>query len=346
MKGNIFLSICILTYNREEKLNNLFLNLKEQIGKSTYRDNIEIIIGDNCSTDGTKNVVEKNKKYFNNVNFQYFRHITNLGFDKNCDFLYRRATGEYVWFLSDNVILKEDALSEIYKNLSVYKPSGMLFSFIQGDTFSKDIPTFNIPTEVALVTDDEEAIDSIVKWPKVSIYIIEKMYLGSKEDALLDKYLDTGFRFLTLMLYVFLTSKEHSLLLYKEPLASAYSDCLNIRYSPRIFAGVKKASSLPYIVENYPHILSKMADRHDAEVIMIKMLMSDYLGKIKVDDTVRISDSLYFKKNTIKLLSNKKTRKPAFKFLILKIIPIPLKMKRLIFLVLKNIKYFYKKMIL
>jgi glycosyltransferase involved in cell wall biosynthesis len=82
-------SICIPTYNGEEFIEE---TLKSIIGQ-TYK-NIEIIIGDNASTDDTCEIVEKYQKKDSRI--KYYKNEINLGLFGNCNKLISMSKGEYV----------------------------------------------------------------------------------------------------------------------------------------------------------------------------------------------------------------------------------------------------------
>ena len=313
--NNTFLSICILTFNRAEKLNKLLINIREQIKDFDNKNKIEILIADNCSTDNTEFVVENNRIYFDGIKFNYHKHSTNIGFDRNCDFLYRNACGKYVWFMSDAVILKANAIPAVYTLLTDYIPSCMLFSFIQGDTFTPEKPTFNISKEVELFTNYEQVIRTIIKWPKISIYIIEKESLNEQDDLILNNYLDTGYYFVTLMLYIFKKSEKHSLLVHRKPLAMAYDDYLNLRYSPRVFGNLKLAICLPNVIDNYSNIINSLPSDYDDSVLYFLIL--DKWGRLKLDETVKEVEYKYVYNNLKKLLIKKNTFALTILFILL-----------------------------
>lgn len=306
MINNTFLSICILTFNRAEKLNKLFINIKEQIKNINNKNKIEILIADNCSTDNTEDIVNNSRNYFDGIKFKYHKHSKNIGFDRNVDFLYRNACGKYVWFMADNVIPEDNAISIIYNLLLNYKPSAMLFSFTQGDAFTPEKPLFNISKPVELFTNYEQVIRKIIKWPKISIYIIKKELLNKQDDSILNKYLVTGFYFVTLMLYIFLKSEKHSLLIHRESLAAAYGDCLNLGYSPRVFGNVKSAASLPYVINNYSYIINDMRANYDD--VILSYLIEDKLGNRQLDASVKKKEYKWVYRNFKKLLIKKNTR--------------------------------------
>lgn len=101
------LTIAIPTYNRVITLKqSLELAVKYSQGK-----NIEVIVSDNASTDGTEVYM---KEYVNsNPQVEYYRNASNLGFDGNFLNCFNRANGKYVLLLSDDDILMKGAVESI-----------------------------------------------------------------------------------------------------------------------------------------------------------------------------------------------------------------------------------------
>ena len=88
-------SILIPTYNRVNYLPKAI----ESALKQDY-PNIEIIVSDNASTDGTNELVNK---YMDDVRFKYYRNRKNLGMVPNWrKALYEYATGNFFMVLSDD----------------------------------------------------------------------------------------------------------------------------------------------------------------------------------------------------------------------------------------------------
>jgi glycosyltransferase involved in cell wall biosynthesis len=89
-------SIVIPAFNREV----LIQQTLDSIFAQTFTD-IEVIVVDDCSTDGTKAMLDR--KYPGKV--RYIRNETNLGLTRTCNVGLRAATGEFVSFLdSDDLI--------------------------------------------------------------------------------------------------------------------------------------------------------------------------------------------------------------------------------------------------
>ena len=89
------ITIIIPSYNRKDMLNQAVQSILEQ----TYRP-LEIIIVDDCSTDGTYEFITK---YFQNVSIiKIYKNGTNQGAGFSRKFGYQKATGQYIVFMDDD----------------------------------------------------------------------------------------------------------------------------------------------------------------------------------------------------------------------------------------------------
>ena len=83
----------------------------------------EVIITDNCSTDGTqewvKNIAKKNKK------FRHIFHKENIGMVDNWNSGVLEAKGKYIAYLMDDDLWKKDYLSEMIFNLANNKSAAI-----------------------------------------------------------------------------------------------------------------------------------------------------------------------------------------------------------------------------
>ncbi|TCC96235.1 glycosyltransferase [Pedobacter hiemivivus] len=81
-------SICIPTYNSDAYLEESLNSIQNQ----TYT-NIEVIIGDNCSSDNTQAII---KRYADENNWSYVFNQQNIGAGLNMNKLISLATGDFV----------------------------------------------------------------------------------------------------------------------------------------------------------------------------------------------------------------------------------------------------------
>jgi len=99
-KENPLVSVAIITYNQKEYLKECIESILEQ----DY-DNIEIVIADDCSTDGTQEMLkEYNEKYPNK--FVLKLSDKNQGITKNSNLAHFACSGKYIaWMGGDDLML-------------------------------------------------------------------------------------------------------------------------------------------------------------------------------------------------------------------------------------------------
>lgn len=103
------LTIAIPTYNRESYLDLCLSQLygqADRIGKD-----VELIVSDNASTDGTPQVVNKYRDL--GVSLTYLRNSDNVGADANISQCFKKASGKYVLILADDDVLVDGAMDII-----------------------------------------------------------------------------------------------------------------------------------------------------------------------------------------------------------------------------------------
>lgn len=86
----MMLSVILICFNQKDFIAQAIESILSQQSSFDY----EIIIGDDCSTDGTSEII----KYYADVNstIKYFRHSTNLGLIGNFIFCHEQARGKYI----------------------------------------------------------------------------------------------------------------------------------------------------------------------------------------------------------------------------------------------------------
>jgi len=95
------LTIAIPTYNRSKYLRQLLDSLRVQI---RGQNDVSLLISDNASDDGTQRVVEEERD--SGTTLDYVRNKENLGAEANFLQCYERATGKYLWIISDDDLLR------------------------------------------------------------------------------------------------------------------------------------------------------------------------------------------------------------------------------------------------
>ena len=123
MQMPILLSICVPTYNRAACLDLALARISHQI-KESGRQDIEVLVANNASTDNTQEIINKHKKA--NPYIETFTHNNNIGPDRNFISLVAAAKGRYCWIFGDDDILMDGALLEVTGILANNADLGLL----------------------------------------------------------------------------------------------------------------------------------------------------------------------------------------------------------------------------
>lgn len=122
---NPLVSVLIPVYNRRKIIDQTI----ECILKQTY-SNIEVIIGDNCSTDGTFDYIKS--KYNDKKNFIIFQNSCNLGPVKNWIECFKRARGEYIKVLWSDDAISFQFIEQAVKALEMNREAVFFYSSVLG----------------------------------------------------------------------------------------------------------------------------------------------------------------------------------------------------------------------
>lgn len=104
------LSICILSYNRKEKLKRLLDSIISE--SKGLEDEVEVCVSDNCSTDGTQQYIEDMRKGFP-LHFVAKLSDKNYGVDRNILNALSLSRGKFAWFMGDDDFLVKGTLGKL-----------------------------------------------------------------------------------------------------------------------------------------------------------------------------------------------------------------------------------------
>ena len=96
------ISVCLPTFNRVNLLQECLPTILRQTCKE-----IEVLVADNCSTDGTANFMAQCR----DPRVRYYRHAQNLGPYPNMNYLLEQAKSQYVCILHDDDLYAPDFLA-------------------------------------------------------------------------------------------------------------------------------------------------------------------------------------------------------------------------------------------
>lgn len=123
------ITICIPTYNRFDYLKECLQFLKNEIDLyPSVLNDIEFLISDNCSTDGTDVFLHKFSQ--SNPQFKFKRNVTNLGLVGNLISCIDAVDTEYIWFVSDDDKLERGSVSQVLSAIKEnYKPEFVFLNY-------------------------------------------------------------------------------------------------------------------------------------------------------------------------------------------------------------------------
>ncbi len=187
-------SIAIPTYNGADKLE---LNLKRFVNECNhkkFKDFFELNISDNCSTDNTKQIINKYIKILSKKNFvkiNYFRTKKNEGYYKNLLNVLKISKGEYITFLADRGIPEKGLYNEIFQFFKKKNLNGLGIIPLKNET--KYIKKMFSIDELALVVTRGSMLSGVVlKRKKISLkYIKSNIY--AHNIIYINYYLKYGF---------------------------------------------------------------------------------------------------------------------------------------------------------
>ncbi|MFD1163876.1 MULTISPECIES: glycosyltransferase family 2 protein [Hwangdonia] len=96
-------SVHLITYNNEEHIEETILSILKQKVEFNY----EIIVGDDCSTDNTLNIINQYKKNHPQL-FKVKKNETQLGILRNFKTTLDRCQGHYIFDIAGDDILKHE----------------------------------------------------------------------------------------------------------------------------------------------------------------------------------------------------------------------------------------------
>lgn len=88
---DIKLSVCVVTYNQEQYIAECLQSLVDQ--ETNFK--FEIIVGEDCSTDNTREIIQQYIAKYPDVIKPIF-HIENVGAVENVKQVYKKAKGKYI----------------------------------------------------------------------------------------------------------------------------------------------------------------------------------------------------------------------------------------------------------
>lgn len=115
---NSKLTIAIPTFNNHQMLLKQLISIRDQINNQD-EDLIKVLIIDNNSNPSVNDFLNKNS--FEGKKFNFTANKTNIGADGNILKCFEKCETEWLWVLSDNDLIKENAIATVMKIIESHK---------------------------------------------------------------------------------------------------------------------------------------------------------------------------------------------------------------------------------
>ena len=131
MSEEYLVSICIPTYNRVDALR---ASLEDIVRNESFDQDVEIVISDNGSNDGTRDMIASYTEQFSNI--KYYRNDDNL-IDENFWLAINRARGQYIKLQNDYYSFTDDGLGLIKQYVKENLSEKSLLFFTDNNIYSQ-----------------------------------------------------------------------------------------------------------------------------------------------------------------------------------------------------------------
>ena len=182
------LSICMPTYNRLNHIKRQLRYFQNELKAVADRE-VELIISNNASSDGTKEYLESVEKSFPQVIINHNKK--NIGAVNNMDLMAQIAHGKYIWFPGDDDYLKIGLVSEVVK---ILKDNDLSYLFLSTRGINEETKKIRrkgrklpIAYDRPIKVDRKELVNllkenfSSFKFQTASIFLRNKALLCEKE---------------------------------------------------------------------------------------------------------------------------------------------------------------------
>ena len=127
-KAKPILTIAIPTYNGGRYIKDALDSILMQLPVNGHeKDDIDILISDNASTDQAPDIIALYKKNHPDI-ISCYRQAITLHADYNFDFAVRNARGKFVWLLSDDDALFPGSLEKVLTVMNQQEDIGAVFA--------------------------------------------------------------------------------------------------------------------------------------------------------------------------------------------------------------------------
>ena len=248
------LTLAIPTYNRRLKVKRLLDRLVAINSQSPWGDAVDVLVSDNASNDGTHELVSEYRHVIPNL--RSYRQQHNVGFDGNVFKCYDEARGQYVWLHSDDDLPDLGSVDKIVNALRTHSPDVLRFSFRQ--PADANLGAFQFATDVHLDDSPASCIELVMRFPKVSTYVLRKVSFEPATSTYHQSTLGDGFSFVLLGLSILQQASSMSVGAISETLACCDADYKTLDWPPQVILNSYRQAEHPYVRAHCPKLAGTM----------------------------------------------------------------------------------------
>ena len=175
VENGIKVSVCVVTYNQENFIAECLDSLVNQVTSFKY----EIIVGEDCSTDGTRAIVQNYVDKYPDLIIPLF-YQNNLGAVENIKQVYKKAKGKYIAHLDGDDSALPGKLQKQFDILEKNLDCSICVHNMNA------VDKNSIPMKVEFTVFDEK------KYSLIDMYLINPFFIHSSKMFVnkIDEYID------------------------------------------------------------------------------------------------------------------------------------------------------------
>ncbi len=203
-----WLTLAIPTFNRRLKVKRLLDRLAEIHRLKPWGNDVEIIVSDNASEDGTNGACQRVSSGIPNL--RTFRHANNVGFDGNVFECYRQSRGlSMFWLHSDDDLPDLGSVREDRQH-STQLHTRLFAILFQAAGRSEPSAPFPVDADVHIDDAPTACIELVMRFPRSAPMCCAESSSNRRSMLFNQTTLGDGFSFVMLGLSILQHSTQHN----------------------------------------------------------------------------------------------------------------------------------------
>ncbi|OGY47208.1 MAG: hypothetical protein A3J62_02465 [Candidatus Buchananbacteria bacterium RIFCSPHIGHO2_02_FULL_38_8] len=181
MDKEIILSVIIPTYNRVNFLETTVNCFISQITAGGFKNDVELVIGNDASPDKTREYLEKLKALYPFV--KTFTNAENLGLSGNVEKLVDTANANFIWLFGEDDLITPLSLKRVLESIKTDNPNIIVFNTVNMISLDDRNLEYKIPGENRLALKNDVFVESFEADKSKLLSIKNWLYLTNLVSA-------------------------------------------------------------------------------------------------------------------------------------------------------------------